>query len=112
MPSSSATWNARQGRFAAARARVIDEHPPHHLRGDAKKVRAVLPGDALLPDQLEVDLVHERGRLKGVSGGFVTQEARGLLSQLAIDERQQIIACLQVALAPRAQQSAHVARWP
>jgi hypothetical protein len=28
---------------------MVDENAPHHLRGDAKKLRAVLPDDFVLP---------------------------------------------------------------
>jgi hypothetical protein len=29
-------------------ARVVDQNSPHHLRGDAEKLRAILPGDPVL----------------------------------------------------------------
>lgn len=43
-----------------ARPRVIDQDSPHQLRGDAKELRAVLPVRAVLIDQFQIGLVHER----------------------------------------------------
>jgi hypothetical protein len=42
---------------------TVYEHPTHHLRGDAKELRAILPGDAVLSDQAQIDLVNQRCRL-------------------------------------------------
>jgi hypothetical protein len=44
---------------------MVDEDPPHQLRGDAEEVRATLPVPSL-PGELEVGLVDERGGLEGV----------------------------------------------
>ena len=53
--------------FPAALAfRVIDEDAAHHLRRDSEKVRAILPDDALLPDEPQICLVDKRGWLKRV----------------------------------------------
>ena len=46
---------------------MIDEDPPHHHRGHANELGAVLPVVHLpLVDQPEIRLVHERGGLQGV----------------------------------------------
>ena len=44
------------------RPRVIDQDPPHLMRRDRKELHAVLPADPPLIDELQVDLVDQRGR--------------------------------------------------
>ena len=53
---------------SGVRARVIDQNAPHRLRGDAEKVRAILPAHVALIDQLDERFVDERGRLQCVIG--------------------------------------------
>jgi len=48
-------------------ADVIDEDSTHHLRRDTEKVRATLPGDALLPHEPRVSLMDERRWLESVA---------------------------------------------
>jgi hypothetical protein len=45
---------------------VIDEDPPHHHRGHANELGAVLPVHLPLVESPEIRLVHERGGLQGV----------------------------------------------
>ena len=60
----------------AARARVIDEHAPHHLRGDGEELRAALPARVVLAVEPQPRLVHERGGLEGVPLALAAQRAR------------------------------------
>ena len=57
-------------------ARVIDEDPPHHHRGDAHELGAVRPVHLPLVDQPEIRLVHERGGLQGVVAALADRNAR------------------------------------
>ena len=90
-------------------ASVIDQDPPHHLRGDTEKLRAVLPGDLVLTDQPDVRLVDQRGRLECVVATLVPQVGSGSPAKLAIYERQQVFARSRVSLTPRSEQIAHAA---
>jgi hypothetical protein len=62
--------------LCAARPRVIDEDPPHHHRGHANELGAVLPVHQPLVDQPEIRLVHERGGLQGVVEPLAAKNAR------------------------------------
>ena len=55
-----------------ALARVVDEDASHQLRGDAEKMRAVLPAYVTLIDQLHERFVDERGRLERVLRPLLT----------------------------------------
>jgi hypothetical protein len=75
-------------------ARVIDQDLPHHPRGDAEEVRAVLPGDRVVTEQLQVRLVNERGGLKRMAVPFPSKASGRSLLEVAIDERQEPVARL------------------
>ena len=47
-------------------AGMVDEHPPHHLRGHGEELGAVLEG-LVLRGEAAVGLVDERRRLQGVA---------------------------------------------
>src|SRR6266496_1333564 len=68
-------------------ARIVDQNPPHCLRGNAKKVTPVLPVDRLLVDQLQVSLMNQRGSLQCVLGVFAPQIKVGQPPQFIIDNR-------------------------
>ena len=94
----------------AASARVIDEHAPHHLRGDGEELGAALPARVVLAVEPEPRLVHERGGLEGVALALAAQRARRLPAQLRVDERHERFGSARVAGAPRAQQLGDVVR--
>ena len=56
-------------------ARVVNEDAAHGLRRDPEEVRAVLPLDLALVDELEVRLVDEGRGLEGVVGALAPQVA-------------------------------------
>ena len=85
-------------------ARVVHQDAPHHLRRDAEEVRAVLPLDAPLADQLEVRLVDERRALQRVADRFSRQVPSRNRAQLLVDERHQLIERLLAAVLPGDQQ--------
>jgi hypothetical protein len=87
-------------------ARMIDQDPPHHLRGDREKVRPILPGDAVLSHQAHVRLMHERRRLQRVIGSLTAQIRTRPQLELPIHDGHQPIPRLKIAAVPRTQQMA------
>ena len=57
------------------RSRVIDQDAPHQVRGDGKELRAVLPLDLALVDELQIRLVDQGGGRQGVIGPFALKVA-------------------------------------
>src|SRR5262249_50768506 len=55
-------------------AAMIHEDKPHHLRRDGYEMRPSLPGSPLFSRQLQISLVDQRCRLKGVSTAFTGQK--------------------------------------
>ncbi len=68
------------------RPRVLDEDLAHESRGDAVKMRAILPGHLLVIDQLQIRFMHERGRLQGVIAAFALQVSAGHTAQFFVNE--------------------------
>jgi hypothetical protein len=91
-------------------AGVIDQDAAHHLRGDAKEVRPILPVDLALIDHPQVNLVNERRRLQCVGGAFASELAAGHATQLRIDQREQLIQSTAIAAAPVGEKRRHVNR--
>ena len=89
-------------------AGVIDEDLAHQLRRHRKKVRPVLQRQPVHIHQSQVDLMHERRRLKGVPGLFTLEMAARHAAQLVIHERDQTVERLGVALAPGQEQSSYI----
>ena len=81
-------------------AGVIDEDAAHHLRRHREEVRAILPGDAVLPHEPHERLVNQRRGLQRVVGPFAAQIRAGPSLQFAVDDRHQVVARLQIAAAP------------
>ena len=65
---------------------------------------AILPDDALLPDEPQIGLVDKRGGLKRVVFPFAAEIRCGAPPELLVDQGHQSLAGLEIALAPRAQQ--------
>src|SRR5262245_17364 len=70
---------------------VVHEDPSHRLRRDAKKVGAVLPVDAIEPEQLHVRLVHETGRVQRMVPPLPAALSPGDPLELLIQDRKQPI---------------------
>jgi hypothetical protein len=73
------------------RPALVDQHPPHHRRGDPQEVQAVLPVHPPLVEQPQVDLVHQAGRLQGDLRSPVAQQQPGEPAQLLVDDRHQAV---------------------
>src|SRR5687768_4194330 len=82
------------------RPRVIDENTSHELRGDAEKLRPVLPTHAVLFRKLQEKLIYEGGRLQRVFAPFAAKIGRSKSVQFVINKRHQLVACLFLAPAP------------
>jgi hypothetical protein len=95
-------------RLAASLARVVDEHAPHHLGGDAEELGTVTPLHAPLIDQSQVGFVYQRRRLQRVLVPLVPHRAGCLPVQLLVDGRDQAIGCGPLAAAPREQERGDV----
>ena len=65
----------------------VDEYTPHQSRGDRKEMRSILPPYPLDARQAQVDLIHERGRLKGVAGPLAAQLVSSDPSEVIVDKR-------------------------
>jgi hypothetical protein len=84
-------------------SRVIDEHTPHHPRGNGKELSATLPRRVVLTVETQPRLVHERGGLECVTSAFAAQGAAGLAAQFLIDDSRERIGRVHVTGTPRAQ---------
>src|SRR5262249_19016506 len=93
---------------AQAPTRVVEQDAPHDLRGNGKKMGAVLPVDAPLIDQLQIGFVDEDGRLNGAVAPLARGAARRDDAQLVVDERNETIEGLTVPALPVAKQTCDV----
>ena len=89
-------------------ARVVNQDAPHQLRRDAEKMSAVLPLHVLLIYQPQVGFIDQRRGLQSVAGAFAAHVTAGELSQLGVDQRQQLIERRLVAVAPIHQQLGYI----
>jgi hypothetical protein len=87
---------------------MIDQNPPHQLGRDAKKMAAIFPVGTFLTNQLQIRLMHQRGRLQGVIGPLVTHVAGGQAAQLSVDDGNQLVEDALVTLAELLQQQSYV----
>jgi hypothetical protein len=82
---------------------VVDQNAPHHPGGDAEELRAILPGDAILPQEAEVGFVNECSGLKRVIPTLARQVGGGSPAEMLVDKGHERIASLRIAAGPRAQ---------
>ena len=69
-----------------ARAGVVEQDAPHHLRGDGEELRPTLPARVVLITETQPCFVHERGWLEGVALALVPQRELRLTTKLGIHE--------------------------
>src|SRR2546426_7005666 len=93
-----------------APARVVYEHTTDNLRGGSKEVCAVLPVDALLIHETNVDIVDQRGGLECVPGGFSAHTFSGELSKLVIYKWHKAIESVSIAIVPCQQEFGYAGR--
>jgi hypothetical protein len=82
------------------RARVIDKDPPHGLRGDGKKVVAVLPVHAFVIDELQVSLIDQSGSLQRVLTSFLFHVVMGQPPEFLVNEWNQAFQSGLVTITP------------
>src|SRR2546425_4154178 len=98
-----------QAVFAAG---LLDENAAHRLGGGGEEMPAILEGGLSFAHEPEPGFVHERGRLESVAGRLVRHLRRSQFAQLLIDEREQLLGCLGVALLNAVEDLSDVAHAP
>jgi len=86
---------------------MVDQDPAHGLRRDPEEVRAALPSNRPLIDELEKGLVDEGGGLQRVIDPLASHVACGQPPQLGVDDRKQLIARFVAPVAPLLKQLRH-----
>ena len=76
---------------------MVDDNPPHQLRGDGEKMPAVLPVHRPLGEELEVGLVDDGRRVEPVVAPLAGELARGQDFELVVDDRHEAVERFPVA---------------
>lgn len=87
---------------------MIDEDLPHHGGRNSEEVRPARERHAIDVDEAKVGLVNKGGRLEGVPGSFAAEAAACHPAQFVIDERDQMVECRGVSLAPGQEQIRYI----
>jgi hypothetical protein len=86
-------------------ARVAHKDAPHHLGSEAEELCTIFPVYLALVNKPEVNIVHQGGGLKRVTGGLATEKAHGLPVQFIIDQRHQFLERWAITALPSHEQS-------
>ena len=70
---------------------VVHQDPPHRLRRNGEEMGAVLPAQPIQPEQLNVSLVHQAGRVQRVVPPLPAALSPGDALELLIEDRKQPI---------------------
>ena len=70
---------------------VIDKNPAHHLGGKRIEMAPVIVRDFFLVQELQVEFVHQDGRLQEIGVSLPANVCRGDLTQMGIDKRHKLI---------------------
>ena len=92
-------------------SRMVDQDPAHHLRGDAKEMRAILPVHLALIDELEEGFVDQGRGLKGVVAPLPAQVGGGEPPQLGINRRQEPVERILPPETPLLEQLRDLSAW-
>ncbi len=87
---------------------LLDEDPPHRLRGGGEKEPAILPAAGALAQEPEIRLVDERRGLERLSGLLPSELQRRQLAQLVVNQRQQLTGCTRITVFNGAQDAGYV----
>ena len=80
-------------------AGVVDEDSSHRLGGGGEEVPPRIPARGLhAADELNVSVVNQSRGLQSLPGLLVDQLLRGQLAQFVVDERQELLGGLWIAL--------------
>ena len=83
--------------------RMVEEHTPHKLRGDAEEMTSILPIDLALIEQTQIRLVDDRSDLEPIVPPFADQAARRKHTQFVVNERHQLVERVSAAILPLVQ---------
>lgn len=87
--------------------RLIDENTPHRLGRDAEEMAAI--GERLIADRSQIRFMHEHRRVQRLARFLPSHLRRRQSAQLIIDQRQQLLCRVRVALLDRNQHASDVA---
>lgn len=87
---------------------MVNQNIAHHVCGDGKKLRAVLPRNVFPINQSKIRFVNQRGRLQNVIRAFVAQICSSEPPQIRIYKFEQLIGSALVARADCAKQNRDV----
>jgi hypothetical protein len=94
----------------ATGASVINKNAAHQPGRDAKEMRAVFPPHTFRTGQPNECFVDERGRLKSVFAPLSRHVASSQPPEFGLDERQQVLERLRIAVAPGSKQEGDLPR--
>ena len=78
---------------------AFDQDPPHGLGSGGKEVPAAVPMlHAVDVNEPKVGLMNQRGGFERLAGLLLGQLLRGQLAELVVDQRQELLGRLRVAL--------------
>ena len=83
---------------AGLAAGVLDEDAAHGLGRGGEEVAAAVPARVVRPDEPEVGLVDQGRGLERLARLLLRQPLGGELAQLVVDQRQELLGRLRVAL--------------
>ena len=86
-----------------------DEDAPHGLCCGGKKMAAILPSGLVVTAEPQPGFMHQRGGLQGLARRFSRHLGRGQLTQLLVNQRQQLIEGMLVAFADAFEDQSDVA---
>ena len=84
---------------AASSAGILDQDAPHRLGSRGEEVAATVPTHLrIVADQTQVGFVDQGGSVERLSGFFVRELVSGQSAQLVVDQRQELLGRLRIAL--------------
>src|SRR5579871_2729242 len=90
---------------------MINQDTAHEPGRDAIKLRATLPANFLLLQELEIHFVNERCGLQAVIGALCAHLACRHAPQLLVDKRYELTHGILIAVTELPQQSSHLSGW-
>ena len=97
--------------LAAMPPRMVDENLPHQVRGHAIEMRAAFPFRRVLRYEPHVRLVDQGCRLQSVGGVLVAEVVGGQTTQFVVDDRNQQLESLPLAVLRIPKQQRDLCLW-
>src|SRR5262249_45707540 len=76
---------------------VVDENAPHRLRRNSKKVRPVGKRSRFVPEQTQIQFVHQRIRLQSMVRSLASENICCHSAQVFVNSSEQLIAGMGIA---------------